>query len=326
MIIFNKIKRVIERPERLMLGLQLRWAHYTNNQKLLVNSLYRLQLGKKLNLDSPRTFTEKLQWLKLYDHNPIYHKMVDKYEVKKFVAKRIGAQYIIPTLGIWDCFDDIDFEALPNQFVLKTTNGGGSSGVVICIDKSTLDKQTAKDKLERSLSNDIYKSMGEWAYKGVSKRILAEKFMSPVNSVIPVDLPDYKFFCFNGEPHYCQVIRDRNSKETIDFYDMEWNHLPFVGLNPIAQNGITPVAKPLHLNTMIDICRKLSKSLRFSRIDLYVIDNKEYFGEITLYPASGFGVFTPSEWNNTFGDLIKLDRNLIGGGKNKKEVIYAWAA
>lgn len=309
MIIFNKVKRVINRPERLLLGIQIRWARYTDNQKLLIKALYRLHLGKRLDLDSPRTFTEKLQWLKLHDHNPIYHKMVDKYEAKKFVAEQIGEQYIIPALGIWDNFEEIDFDKLPNNFVLKTTNGGGSSGVVICIDKSTFNKQDAKEKLEKSLVNDIYKGMGEWAYKGVTKRILAEKFMAPINSATSADLPDYKFFCFDGEPHFCQVIRDRNSKETIDFYDMDWNHLPFVGLNPVAKNGITPVAKPLHLNTMIDICRKLSKSMKFSRIDLYVIDDKEYFGEITLYPASGFGDFTPPIWNNKLGDLIKLDGN-----------------
>ena len=129
------------------------------------------------------------------------------------------------------------------------------------------------------------------------------------------DLPDYKFFCFNGEPHYCQVIRDRHSKETIDFYDMEWNHMSFVGLNPVAKNGIAPVARPVHLETMKDICRKLSKDIKFSRIDLYVIDGKEYFGEITFYPASGFGEFTPADWNERLGELINLKGNIIGGGK-----------
>ena len=123
------------------------------------------------------------------------------------------------------------------------------------------------------------------------------------------DLPDYKFFCFNGEPYYCQVIRDRHTKETIDFYDMEWNHMPFVGLNPVAKNGVEPVAKPVHLEQMKYICRKLSKDIKFSRIDLYVIDDKEYFGEITFYPAAGLGEFTPTYWNERLGDLINLDGN-----------------
>ena len=175
MIIFNKVKRVINRPERLLLGIQIRWARYTDNQKLLIKALYRLHLGKRLDLDSPRTFTEKLQWLKLHDHNPIYHKMVDKYEAKKFVAEQIGEQYIIPTLGIWDNFEEIDFDKLPNNFVLKTTNGGGSSGVVICIDKSTFNKQDAKEKLEKSLVNDIYIKVWENGHIKVLQNVFLRK-------------------------------------------------------------------------------------------------------------------------------------------------------
>ena len=132
------------------------------------------------------------------------------------------------------------------------------------------------------------------------------------------DLPDYKFFCFNGEPHYCQVIRDRNTKETIDFYDMEWNHMPFVGLNPVAKNGVEPVAKPVHLEQMKVICRRLSKDIKFSRIDLYVIDDKEYFGEITFYPAAGFGEFTPADWNERLGELINLDGHMGGNPYTKQ--------
>ena len=326
MIFFDKIKRVIERPERLLIGIQLRWAYYTNNQKLLIKVLYRLQLGKKLNLDFPKTFTEKLQWLKFYDHNPIYHQMVDKYEVKKFVADIIGEKYIIPTLGVWDSFEEIDFDSLPDKFVLKTTNGGGSSGVVICTDKATFDKRTAKEKLEKSMANDIYKAMGEWAYKDVPKRILAEKFMISIKKNVLTDLTDYKFFCFNGEPHYCQVIRDRNSNETIDFYDMEWNHLPFVGLNPVARNGVQPVVRPLHLDKMIEICHKLSKDMSFSRIDLYVIDDEEFFGEITLYPASGYGKFIPEEWDLTIGEILKLPNKFTPPRIQGNEINYALTA
>ena len=156
MIIFDKIKRVIERPERLLLSIQLRWAHYTSNQKLLVESLYRIQLGKKLNLDTPSTFTEKLQWLKLYDHNPIYHKMVDKYEVKKYIASIIGEKYIIPTIGIYDNFDDIDFKKLPNQFVIKCTHDSG--GVIICKDKSKFNQKHVKKKIEKLLKSNMEKT------------------------------------------------------------------------------------------------------------------------------------------------------------------------
>lgn len=319
MIIFNKIKRVIERPERLMLGLQLRWAHYTNNQKLLVNSLYRLHLGKKLNLDSPRTFTEKLQWLKLYDHNPIYHKMVDKYEVKKIVAKRIGAQYIIPTLGIWDCFDDIDFEALPNLFVLKTTNGGGSSGVVICIDKSTLDKQAAKDKLERSLSNDIYKSMGEWAYKDVSKRILAEKFIAPIKNG---ELRDYKFFCFNGKVHFYKVDFNRFVEHHANYYDANSILMPF-GETICPPDYNIGVEIPNNISDMMELAEKISKGHAFLRVDFYNVNGIIYFGETTFYPNSVFGEFEPKEWDLVIGKMLELPHP-NGGGEFR--VIYAWAA
>ena len=276
-------------------------------------------MGVKPNLKDPKTFTEKIQWLKLNDHNPIYHKMVDKYEAKRFVSERVGEKYIIPTLGVWDNFEEIDFNSLPDKFVLKTTNGGGTSGVVICTDKSSFNKELAKIKLEKSMANDIYETMGEWAYKDVPKRIIAEKFMAPEKSPAPNDLPDYKFFCFNGEPKYCQVIRDRHTKETIDFYDMDWNHMPFVGLNPDARNGLSPVVCPKNLGEMKDICKKLAKDIPFVRVDLYVIDDKKFFGELTFYPASGIGVFTPDEWDKRFDPSKCLGRGkyLIVNGEIK---------
>ena len=266
-----------------------------------------------INWKNPKTCTEKLQWLKLYNRKPEYTTMVDKYAVKSYVASIVGKKYVIPTLGVWDKPEEIDWNSLPNQFVLKTTHGGGGGGVVICKDKTTFDKESAIAKLNESLGSDIYLNYREWPYKNVPKRIIAEKFMAPKKTEVPKDLPDYKFFCFNGEPKYCQVIRDRHTKETIDFYDMEWNHMPFVGLNPVARNGLTPVARPGNLDEMKDICRKLADSKSFVRVDLYVIDNKSYFGELTLYPASGMGVFTPEEWNNRLGDLLTLPNAMREG-------------
>lgn len=274
---------------------------YKSDEKYL-KKLFRLSMGKDLNLDNPQTFSEKLQWLKLYNRKPEFTKMVDKYAVKEYVASIIGDEYIIPTLGIWNKFDDIDFDALPKQFVLKTTHGGGSGGVVVCKDKANFNIEAARKKLNRSLKSDIYINYREWPYKDVEPRIIAEKYIEVAGHS---DLPDYKFFCFNGEPKYCQVIRDRNTKETIDFYDMEWNQMPFVGLNPVANNGNTLVDKPEHLDTMISICKKLAKDIPFLRIDLYVVNHKEYFGEITFYPASGMGEFRPIEWNYKLGGLIQ---------------------
>lgn len=276
--------------------------------------LYRFKMRRRLDLKNPKTFTEKLQWLKLYNRKSEYTTKVDKYAVKEYVANIIGEEYIIPTLGVWNKVEDIDWESLPQQFVLKTTHGGGGGGVVICKDKATFDKEKAIAKLNQSLKSDIYRTLREWPYKNVPKRIIAEKFMAPEKSLGSKDLPDYKFFCFNGEPKYCQVIRDRHTKETIDFYDIDWNHQEFVGLNPvahsgltpIAHNGLTPVVRPDNLDEMKDICRKLSKSEPFVRVDLYVIDGKNYFGELTFYPASGMGVFTPREWNAKLGDLLNI--------------------
>ena len=274
--------------------------------------LYRFRMGHRLDLKNPQTFTEKLQWLKLYNRKPEYTTMVDKYAVKQYVANIIGEEHIIPTLGVWDRPEDIDWDSLPNQFVLKTIHGGGGGGVVICKDKTTFDKASAIAKLKESMASEIYSGLREWPYKNVPKRIIAEKFMAPEKSPAHQDLTDYKFFCFNGEPKYCQVIRDRHTKETIDFYDMEWKHQEFVGLLPQSNiadsisNGLTSVARPKNLDEMKEICRKLSKEIPFVRVDLYVIDDKNYFGELTLYPASGMGVFTPEEWNDKLGDLLTL--------------------
>lgn len=276
--------------------------------KAYLQLLYRFKMGHRLDLNHPKTFTEKIQWLKLYNRRPEYTLMVDKYAVKKYVADIIGEKYIIPTLGVWDKPEDIDWDALPNEFVLKTTHVGGSGGVVICKDKKTFDRNKAILTLRDSMNGDIYRSLREWPYKDVKKRVLAEKYMAPkdmVNNPI-YDLSDYKFFCFNGEPKYCQVIRDRHSKESIDFYDMNWRHQEFVGLNPIASNGINPVPRPLLLDDMICICHKLSENMKFVRIDMYVIDNRTYFGEITFYPASGIGLFNPDKWNTELGNLISL--------------------
>lgn len=274
--------------------------------KLFLQVKYRAQMGRWLELSNPRTFTEKINWLKLYNRKNEYTEMVDKYAVKKYVALRIGGEHIIPTLGIWDKPEQIEWDSLPDQFVLKTTHGGGSNGVVVCTDKLHFNKDAAIQKLNRSLASDIYMYFREWPYKNVPRRIIAETYMKDDNAPAGSDLSDYKFFCFNGEPKFCQVIRDRHSKETIDFYDMGWTHQAFVGLNPVARNGLTPVVRPAKLELMKDICKKLAKDIPFVRVDLYVINESVYFGELTFYPASGFGVFTPSEWDAKLGELLKI--------------------
>lgn len=301
----NKIKIVIR---RLINFLPDKWA---------IQILYFIHLGKFVNWNNPKTFNEKLQWLKLYNRKPEYITMVDKYAVKDYVAGIIGDKYIIPTLGVWDKPEDIEWDSLPNLFVLKTTHGGGNFGVIIVKDKAKIDKKEIIKKLYIALSQDSFNYSREWPYKGVRKRIIAEKFIAPDSSKSKSDLPDYKFFCFNGEPKYCQVIRDRSSQEPIDFYDMNWAHQPFVGLNPMAEMGKSYVERPVNLASMIEICRRLSAGIPFVRVDLYEVKENDFFGELTFLPASGFGHFTPDEWNYKIGEYLNLpEKSLqIGGGK-----------
>lgn len=272
--------------------------------KLYLTLKYYKNFGRLPNWKNPQTFSEKLQWLKLYDRKPEYTMMVDKYAVKDYVASIIGSEYVIPTLGVWDKPEDIEWEKLPNQFVLKTAHGGGSDGVVICRDKATFDKEKAIKLLNENLKTDLYVVWREWPYKNVPKRILAEQYIEPGPGMR--DLPDYKWYCFNGEPRFCQLIQDRTTKETIDFFDTEWKHQDFIGLNPAAVHAADQPPCPSNLSTQLMIARKLSNNLPFVRIDLFEVNGKTYFGEITFYPLSGMGRFNPKKWNNILGNLINL--------------------
>lgn len=299
----DKIKLALREPRRVVIYLLVCIAPLLPD-KLFLRWLFRLRMGYKLNLDNPQTFSEKLQWLKLYNRRPEYTQMVDKYEAKRYVAEIIGEQHIIPTLGVWDSVDDVDFDALPNQFVLKTTHGGGNTGVVICRDKSTFDIEKAKAKLKRSLKSCIYRQFKEWPYKDVKRRIIAEQLIG--NG----DIEDYKFFCFDGAPKYCQVIAGRTANmTTIDWFNMKWEHQPF------HEPKNYPFSKELHakprlFDDMRHIAELLSKSHPFIRVDLYAIDDKIYFGELTLFPTSGMGGFDPAEWDYKLGEWIKLPNRL----------------
>ena len=282
--------------------------------KLYLKLLYRLKMGYWPNLRNPKTFSEKLQWLKLYDHNPKYTAMVDKIMAKEYVSKIIEDKYIIPTIGVWSNFDEIDFEKLPERFVLKTNNGGGNNGVVICKDKTCFDIEKARVKLTKSMKQNIYKTHREWPYKNVKSKIFAEKFLEEIKSPNKRDLDDYKWYCFNGEPKYCQVIQGRSTRETIDFFDLNWNHQEFVGLQSVAgvtlgnvfRNAEILPSRPTCLEEQIEIARQLSKELPFSRIDLYEVNENVYFGEITFFPLSGFGEFNPKQYNLLLGEMLTL--------------------
>ena len=271
--------------------------------KLYLSLKFYKNFGRFPNWKNPQTFSEKLQWLKLYDRKPEYTTMVDKYAVKDYVASIIGSEYVIPTLGLWDKPEDIEWEKLPNQFVLKTSHGGGSDGVVICRDKATFDKERAIKLLNENLKTDLYVVWREWPYKNVPKRILAEKYIEPCLET--KDLPDYKFFCFNGEPKYCQVISGRGTHMSIDFFDHEWKHQLFHEPHDYPFADDEP-QKPECFEQMWSFARQLAKDKAFSRIDFYQVHNQVLFGEITFFPTSGMGGFKPQEWDTIFGKLLIL--------------------
>ena len=262
---------------------------------------FRLRMSYPLNLENPQTYNEKLQWLKLYNRKPEYTQMVDKYEVKKYVADIIGEEYIIPTLGVWDKVDDIDFDALPNQFVLKCTHDSG--GIVICKDKSRLNIDKVKKKLKKSLKNNYYYSNKEWVYKNIVPRIIAEQYMVDESGY---ELKDYKWFCFDGVPKILFIASDRgnDTEETkFDFYDMDFNHLPFTNGHP---NATKAISKPHSFDKMKEIVAQLSQKIPHVRVDLYDINGKIYFGELTFFHWSGTMKFEPEEWDYKLGSWIKL--------------------
>lgn len=276
--------------------------------------IYWIKFHKKLNLENPVTFNEKLQWLKLHDHNPDYVKMVDKITAKEYVADIIGWEYIIPTIAVYDSVDEINLKELPDSFVLKTNHSGGNSGVVICKDKKFFDIEDAKGKLRESLKSNMYRHSREWPYKEIRPRILAEKFMSDIGDG---DLKDYKFFCFDGEVKSLFVGTERMSGDVkFDFFDADFNHLDLIQTHPMSGKKIQ---KPDNFDKMKDLASLLSKGFPHVRVDLYNIDGQIYFGEMTLYHHGGFYPFHPEHWDKDFGSWIKEDmiKHIINGeGKN----------
>ncbi|MBR4006592.1 ATP-grasp fold amidoligase family protein [Fibrobacter sp.] len=276
-------------------------------KRLIPDSLYlkyrfKKLMGCPLNLQNPQTFNAKLQWLKLHDRQPQYSQLVDKYSAKKWAADKIGPQYIIPTLGVWSHFEEIDFDKLPNQFVLKCTHDSGS--YVICKDKASFDVLTAKNKLSKALKTNFYYSNGEWPYKNVSPRIIAEQYMEDRNGAFV----DYKFSCFNGVVDCVMVCLDRHLNDVkFYFFDRDWNlkRLNVRGKN--APEGFS-IPKPSCMDEMFEIAAKLSKDIPFVRVDLFECDGKIYFGEMTFYPDSGFDANLLPETDEYFGQLIDLSK------------------
>lgn len=299
----KKIKKIIKyitKPSLIILKLNRAGFFKKLSDSTAISMVYKLKTKKSLNLLNPKTFNEKIQWLKLHDRKDIYTTMVDKYEVKKYVADAIGEEFIIPTLGIFNSFDEIDFDKLPQSFVIKCTHDSG--GLVIVKDKSKLDIKKAKKTINKSLKRNFYFVGREWPYKNVKPRIIVEELMSNDGK----ELEDYKVHNFNGIPKIILVCKDRykDTGLTEDFFDVSWNHLDIK--RQIHDNSKNEISKPEKLEQMIELSKKLSKDIPFVRTDFYIIKGKVYFGEITFYPASGFEVFVPDKWDEKLGDWLKL--------------------
>lgn len=301
MTIFRKIKTFLHNPWTLGQKL-MEWTWWLWSDAAYLRLCYFFYVKKPLHLKDPQTFNEKLQWLKIYDRNPLYTSLVDKYKVKGKIGKIIGSEYLIPTLGVWENVDEIDWNSLPNSFVLKTTHGGGGSGVVICKDKTSLNVDSAKTILKRSMRIDIYNTLREWPYKNVTKRIIAEEYIEDSNG----DLPDYKFFCFNGFVHSVMLCLDRSKGDTkFYFFDKEWKLLRLNIRGKNAPEGFT-LPKPPNMEKMFELAGELSRGIPFVRVDLYNVEGKIYFGEMTFYPDSGFDGNLLPETDKLFGELINI--------------------
>ncbi len=291
--------------ERYRFGVLDTRGFYRNlSDKKYLEKKFYVKTGKKLNLNNPRTFNEKLQWLKLHDRKPIYTTMVDKHEAKAYVAERIGKEHVIPTLGVWNSFDEIDFDSLPNQFVLKCTHDSG--GLVIVRDKTRFDKAKAREKVKKSLKNQYFYQGREWPYKDVVPRIIAEAYMEDNSGN---GLRDYKFYCFNGEPKFLYISEglEDHSTAKISFVTCDWNFAPY------ERSDYKPFEKlpdkPKRFDEMLEYAAMLSQNTDFLRVDLYEVNGEVFFSELTFFPASGYMPFKDFRHDKEIGEMLQLTGN-----------------
>lgn len=300
MSISNKVRKLFGNPFMMIHYLGIKGLINWFPDKFYLRATFRAKMNKKLNLDNPITYNEKLQWLKLYDRNPKYTNLVDKYEVRKYISETIGEEYLIPIIGVYENVDEIDFNNLPNKFVLKCTHDSG--GLVICQDKKKLDVQEAKNRMRKSLKRNYYYTYREWPYKNVKSRILCEKYMVDESGY---ELKDYKFFCFHGDPKAMFIASDREIDTRFDFFDMNFEHLP---IEQGYKNSSKKIYKPKSFDKMVELSKKLSKGIPHVRVDFYEINGEVYFGELTFYHFSGFVEFEPNDFDEIFGNWLNLQR------------------
>lgn len=273
------------------------------DDRIYLELIFYLRVGHKLNLKNPKTYNEKLQWLKLYYRKPFHQTLVDKFEVKQYVTKKIGEKYIVENYGVWDSFDEIDFQKLPKKFVLKTTHDQG--GVILCENKEEFDYKGARKKLTKHLGKNLYYRFREWPYKEVKPRILAEKFLN--NNDCEID--DYKFFCFHGEPKLMFISTERSTKKTrFNFFDMNFKPLDITRGYGKSDKIIE---KPRQFELMVDISKKLSVGLPHVRVDFYIINEEVFFGEYTFFSGGGLKPFSPKKWDHMLGSYLQLPKENI---------------
>ena len=303
MKIIKIFKKYIKSPQRIIPKLGARNLLNWIPDRLYLRLVYWCKMGKKLNLDNPKTFNEKLQWLKLNDRKPEYTRYVDKYEVRSYIRETIGEEYLIPLLGVYNSFNEIDFNKLPNQFVLKCTHDSG--GVILCRDKSKLDIDATEKKINKCMRRNYYYQGREWPYKNLKPRIICEKYLE--QDEIGHGLIDYKFMCFNGQAKCIFVCSNRNSTTgtNIDIYDMDWELIPCEREINTASKSI--INKPTNFDLMVKFAEILAKNIPFVRVDFYEVKEKLYFGEITFFPAAGFERFVPDSYDDLFGSWISLN-------------------
>lgn len=301
----KKIKKYLRNPFWIILFLGRRNFFNWVPDKLYLKIIFRIVMGYWFDLKNPKTFNEKLQWLKIYDRQPLYSKLVDKYDVRQYVAEKIGEKHLIPLLGVWNSFDEINFDKLPNQFVLKCTHDSGS--VIICTDKKLFDYSLAKKKLVKHLKKNLYWALREWPYKNLKPRIIAEKYMSDGENYVP---EDFKVYCVNGEPKYIVVFHNRfNSSKILmeTVYDASLN-IQNCSFDEHFVATSEPFPYPEKIKEMFSLAKILCENFAQIRTDFYIIHNQIYFGELTLSTASGLTHFVPNEWDKRMGDMIMLPK------------------
>ena len=313
-IIYSLYKRIKKTKKRTI---ELYYMYFTTKgtytsllpDKIYLKKLYKEKMGKELNLKNPKTFNEKLNWLKLYDRRPEYTMMVDKYRAREYIKEKIGEEYLVPLIGVYDSVDEIDFEALPNQFVLKCNH---DSEVVICKDKGHNDFcckkgpinsiDEVKAYLRKRLSLNFYKASREWPYKNIKRKIVCEEYLSNEDGT---QLVEYNVFCFNGEPKFLKVGTKREDGLLVkSFYDLNWN---IMNMSTGSMAGDV-FDKPIYLEQMLDIAKILSYDIPHLRVDFLTANRKLYSGELTLFSAGGFWKLQPEKWDYVFGEWCCLSQ------------------